>query len=683
MKGTGAGVATALATAGTALLCAAVWSLLALTHPGVPGVSERYFFDGVWVAVGLTFALAGLFLVVNRNGQALGALLLAAGLLQVLRMVLLLAAALAGAGPAVVAAIAAVVLVADIANAFVVVGFPLWLPDARLPGGIWRCVTVLVAAWSALLAFADTARVPEWYGLPNPLHRTALYAWLDGWLSPYTFDLFAASLVLTLTVAAVRWWRLPGPHPYLRVVMAAYVVWAALAAVPHYVGDYPAWLPYAVIVAGEAAWMLVPIVAFRRDRQLSLDRVTRRYLAAFAYCALLFVVVLLAAYLTHRLHGTGPGAHWWQVATAGLLGASLRPAARGVGRAVDRYYYGERAHPYQLVRQLAERMSHAVNPADAPPLLCRTVVQALGLPAAAVRVRTRSGLRELARLGTLDPPGVRFPLTYEGAEIGELLVPPRLGQSELDRQDREVLRLVADQASPAIASLGLYEDLQASREQLVLAREEERRRLRHDLHDGLGPALSGLRLRIDAASADLSDESEVGASLTEASTGIGQAITELRRITDGLSPGPLDSRDLADALRRLADTLGSRSLRVTLDLRPDPLPALSAAVEVAVYRISGEALNNAVRHSGATVARLGLHVLPDRVTVEVADNGTGFPDHASTSGVGLRSMAERAEELGGTFTAGNAPVGAVGAVVRAVFPRGEADRAAGRAGAES
>ncbi|MFE6051627.1 sensor histidine kinase [Kitasatospora sp. NPDC056446] len=665
----GAGIAAALAAAGTALACAAAWSLLALTHPGVRGVSEQYFSNGVWVAVGLTFTLAGLFLVVNRNGQALGAVLLVAGLLQSLRMVLLLAAVSAGAGSTAVAVIAAVVLAADIANASVVIGFPLWLPDARLPGGAWRWVAALVASWSALLAFGNTAQVPEWYGLPNPLHHTALFAWLDGWLSPYAVKEFAATLVFTLAVAAVRCWRLPGPHPYLRAVIAAYLAWSALAVVPHLaVGE---WLPYAVIVAGEAALMLVPMAAFRRDRQLSLDRATRRYLAAFAFCVLLFVGGLLAAYLTHRLlPGTGFGAHWWQVVAAVALGALLRPAARAVGRAVDRYYYGERAHPYQLVRQLAERMSHAVDPADAPPLLCRTVVQALGLPAAVVRVRTRSGPRELARLGTVDPPGVPFPLTYEGAEIGELLVPPRFGQSELDRQDHEVLRLLADQASPAIASLGLYEDLQASREQLVVAREEERRRLRHDLHDGLGPALSGLRLRIDAAGTDLPDDSKAAASLTAASAGIGQAITELRRITGGLSPGPLDSKGLADALRRLADTLGSPSLRITLDLRPDPLPVLSAAVEAAVYRISGEALNNVVRHSGATVARLSLHALSDRVTVEVADNGSGFADRASTSGVGLRSMAERAEELGGSFTAGNAPVGAV---VRADFPRGRAD----------
>ncbi|MBB4945849.1 signal transduction histidine kinase [Kitasatospora gansuensis] len=659
--------ARAFAAAALALLCTLVWVVLALANRGLEGISDYYFFDGVWVALGLTFTLSGLVLVINRSGSGLGVLLLVTGVLQSLRMVVLLAAALAGAGPGAMKLIVVLVLAADIANAFMVIGFPLWLPDVRLPGGIWRCITVLVAAWSTVLAFANTARVTEWYTLSNPLNGTALYKWLDGWLSPYSFDIFTASLALTLTVALIRWWRSPGPHPHLTVLVAAYLVWAVLVTVPHYLGDYPDWLPYAVVVAGEAAWMLVPIATFRRDRSLSLDRAARRYLAGYAFCTLLFIGMLATTYLSHRLiPGTEPGLRWWLVLVAAVLGALLRPAARFVVRAVDRYYYGERAHPYQVVRRLAERMSQAVGPAEAPPLLCQTVVIALGLPAASVRVRTRSGPRELARLGEAELPAESFPLSYEGAVIGELSVPPRSGQRELDRQDREVLRLLADQASPAIASLRLYEDLQASRKKIVLAREEERRRLRHDLHDGLGPALSGLRLQLDAARTGLAAESEVAASLTAASAGIGQAITELRRITDGLAPAALGSEGLAGALRRLADGMGNRSLRVTLDLDPDPLPTLPAAVEVAIYRISGEALNNVVRHSGAAAARLVLRVGADEVTVEATDDGAGFPAHNGGAGVGLRSMAERAEELGGSFTAAN---DADGAVVRAVFPR--------------
>lgn len=664
---TSASTARALAAAAFALLCALGWSVLALTHRDAEGISEYYLFDGTLVALGLTFALSGLFLVINRNGRGLGVLLLVAGGLQCLQMFLGLAAELAGAGPAVMNAVLAVVIAAAIANAFMMLAFPLWLPDARLPGGFWRIVTGLVAAWCVVVGVLNAGLHTGFYTRANPLEGTALLDWLEEHVEPYSYDVFTVGVALTLTVAAVRWWRSPGPHPHLREVAVAYLLWVTLITVPHYLGDYPDWVPYAVVFIGEAVWLLVPVLGFRRDRSLSLDRATRRYLAAYAFCTLLFIVVLLLAYLLGSLlPDAGPGVRWWLLPAAALLGALLRPAARFVVRAVDRYYYGERAHPYQVVRKLAERMSQAVGPAEAPSLLCQTVVIALGLPAACVRVRTRSGPRELAGLGDAELPAESFPLSYEGAVIGELSVPPRSGQRELDRQDREVLQLLADQASPAIASLRLYEDLQASRKRIVLAREEERRRLRHDLHDGLGPALSGLRLQIDAARTGIAPESEAAVSLGTASAGIGQAITELRRITDGLAPAALGSEGLAGALRRLADGLGHHTLRVTLDLDPDPLPTLPAAVEVAIYRISGEALNNVVRHSGAAAARLTLRVRPDEVTVEATDDGAGFPAHAGGAGVGLRSMAERAEELGGTFTAAN---DSDGAVVRAVFPR--------------
>jgi signal transduction histidine kinase len=664
---TSTAMARAFAAAAFALLCALGWSALALTHREVEGISEFYLFDGVSVALGLTFALSGLFLVTSRNGRGLGVLLLVAGALRSLQMLLVLTAALTGAGPAVMNAVVAVVVAAETVNVFMVLAFPLWLPDARLPGGPWRVVTGLAAAWSVVVGLLNAGLHTGYYTQPNPLDGTALTGWLEQHVEPHSYDVFTVGVAVTLTVAAVRWWRSPGPHPHLREVVAAYLVWVTLITVPHYLGDYPDWLPYAVVLTGEAVWLLVPVLGFRRDRSLSLDRATRRCLASYAFCTLLFIVVLLLGYLMHRLvPGAEPGVRWWLVPAAAVLGALLRPAARFVVRAVDRYYYGERAHPYQVVRRLAERMSQAVGPAEAPPLLCQTVVIALGLPAARVRVGTRGGPRELARLGDVDLPAESFPLSYEGAVIGELSVPPRSGQRELDRQDREVLRLLADQASPAIASLRLYEDLQASRKRIVLAREEERRRLRHDLHDGLGPALSGLRLQIDAARTGIDPGSATAVQLGTASAGIGQAITELRRITDGLAPAALGSEGLAGALRRLADGLGNHALRVTLDLDPDPLPVLPAAVEVAIYRISGEALNNVVRHSGAAAARLTLRVRPDEVTVEATDDGAGFPTHTGGAGVGLRSMAERAEELGGSFTAAN---DAGGAVVRAVFPR--------------
>ncbi|MFJ8041791.1 GAF domain-containing sensor histidine kinase [Kitasatospora sp. NPDC096147] len=658
--------ARALAGSGLALLAALLWAALAIANPG-RGFTEEYLYDAGWVAFGLTFALSGLALVLNRTASGLGALLLATGLLIPVGTAAKLLAGLAGAGPSAMWLVTAVVYASEVCFVAVLIALPLWLPDLRLPPAArWALPVVVLLALP--LGMVNTCLSDEFYGRPNPLAGSALNAWLDGWFGlAVSYHVLAAATGLALLVAAVRWARSPGPRPYQRELVAAYLIWNLLVTVPYYL-DYRAdWLVYATFAVGVVTWALVPAAALRRDHSLGLDRATRRYLAGYAFGTLLFVAVTAAAALAQLLlPGGSPAARWALLLSVGALGALLHPAAHFVTRLVDQYYYGERAQPYQLVRSLAERMSHTVSPAEAPPLLCRTVVEALGLPGARVQVETRAGARELAGLGELGPAAESFPLSYEGAVIGHLTVPPRSGQRELDRQDRELLRLLADQASPAIASVGLYEDLQDSRKRIVLAREEERRRLRHDLHDGLGPALSGLRLQVDAAQTGLEPGSAAAGSLTAASAGIGSAITELRRITDGLAPAALDGEGLAGALRGLAEGLGHRALRVTLELDPDPLPPLPAAVEVAVYRISGEALNNVVRHAGATSARLSLRVGPEEVTVEAVDDGAGFPGHRSTAGVGLRSMAERAEELGGSFTAVN---DSGGARVRAVFPR--------------
>ncbi|MGW4646204.1 sensor histidine kinase [Kitasatospora sp. NPDC004289] len=660
--------ARALAVSGLALLAALLWAGLAIANPGL-GFDQQYFYDGGWVAFGLTLALCGVALVLNRNAVGLGVMLLLSGLLIPAGAAAELVTGLAEAGPAAVWASTSVAFASQVCFMALLIALPLWLPGMRLPARArWALPGVLLLALP--IGMVNVCLNPTVYGRTNPYAESSLYAWLDSWFTlAVSYHVLLGATCLTLLVAAVRWYRSPGPQPFQRELVAAYLLWNVLVTVPYYVDFQADWLVYATFLAGVVAWALVPAAAFRRDHSLALDRATRRYLVGYAFGTLLFVVVTAAAVLAQLLlPGGSAGARWALLISVGALGALLQPAAHSMTRLVDRYYYGERAQPYQLARGLAERMSHTVSPAEAPPLLCRTVVEALGLPGALVQVETRAGARELARLGSPGPSAESFPLSYEGAVIGQLTVSPRSGQRELDRQDREVLRLLADQASPSIAAIGLYEDLQDSRKRIVLAREEERRRLRHDLHDGLGPALSGLRLQVDAAQTGVPPGSTVAGSLTAASAGIGGAITELRRITDGLAPAALDGEGLSGALRGLADGLGHRALRVTLDLDPDPLPPLPAAVEVALYRISGEALNNVVRHSGASSVRLSLRVGPEEVTVEAADDGAGFPAHHSIAGVGLRSMAERAEELGGTFTAVN---DSGGARVRAVFPRAQ------------
>jgi signal transduction histidine kinase len=215
----------------------------------------------------------------------------------------------------------------------------------------------------------------------------------------------------------------------------------------------------------------------------------------------------------------------------------------------------------------------------------------------------------------------------------------------------------------------LTADLLDSRQRLVSAREEERRRLRRDLHDGLGPLLTSVGLNIDAARARADRERPGGAGeslgllLDRAKEGTAQAMGDLRGIVYGLRPSSLDDLGLAGAItahvRRLGEGAGPR---IALDL--GELTDLPAAVEVAAFRVATEAVNNAFRHSGARHCQVRLRVGdPGQFVVEVTDDGTS--DGPWQAGVGLLAMQERASELGGTLTVGP---GDGGGVVRASFP---------------
>nr|WP_240982183.1 sensor histidine kinase [Streptomyces sp. S3(2020)] len=333
---------------------------------------------------------------------------------------------------------------------------------------------------------------------------------------------------------------------------------------------------------------------------------------------------------------------------------------------VDRLFYGDRAHPYQVLHALAEGISRAVSPDEIPDTLCTTVVESLRLPGAALVVHTHAGPRPVARVGELGADQQHFDLRHHGALIGRLSVSPREGEAALDALDTGILSSLANQAAPALASLRLQEELRSSREQIVTGREEERRHLRRDIHDGLGPTLAGLRLRVQNATTHLSADDPVRDALRVVSDDLGMAIREVRRITERLGPAPLGELGLTGALRQLVCAFDGARTRIDVDLVPSTLPPLPAAVEVATYRIAAEALNNALRHARAEHAQVRVSIDADRLTLTVQDDGIGCDFAAESRGVGLRSMTERAAEIGGHCTIERV---SPGTRVRAVLPR--------------
>jgi signal transduction histidine kinase len=270
----------------------------------------------------------------------------------------------------------------------------------------------------------------------------------------------------------------------------------------------------------------------------------------------------------------------------------------------------------------------------------------------------------------LAPP-VRLPLFHQGRTIGELHLAPRSAGETFSTLDRRLLDDLAKQAGVALYAAEqarhaqeLVADLQHARERLVTAREEERRRLRRDLHDGLGPVLASLTLKVDAARDELGYDAEsASAMLVDIKGDIQAAVADIRRLVYELRPPALDDLGLAASLRLLAQRYQGANLAIICEF-PERLPPLPAAVEVAAYRITAEALTNVVRHAGARTCRVGL-VIRDRVELEIADDGRGLPSEVS-AGVGLVSLRERAAELGGECRITSTP--GTGTQVRVSLP---------------
>lgn len=332
--------------------------------------------------------------------------------------------------------------------------------------------------------------------------------------------------------------------------------------------------------------------------------------------------------------------------------------------AVRRLLVGRRGDRYGVLAQLAARLEQTDDVRTQLPALASAVATTFKLDFVRVEVFGHTGGTLSATRGE-EPVATReLRIRYGGEDIGRLVLPARGVRSMLSRRDQELLFDVVRQGAMAVRSARLARELQVSREQLVLDREEDRRRIRRDLHDGLGPVLSGVAMRLDAVANAIRSDPDTALRMVEQSRGdITEGIRDVRRLVHGLRPPALDDLGLVAALQQQVDRLGASSLSIDLESRD--LPPLPAAVEVAAFRIASEALTNVARHSGARTCRVVLAGLPDTLLVEVGDDGRGI-DPDVPAGVGLRSVRERADELGGRTEVVCPPGG--GTTVRAWLP---------------
>ncbi|SDF03193.1 Histidine kinase-, DNA gyrase B-, and HSP90-like ATPase [Blastococcus aurantiacus] len=340
------------------------------------------------------------------------------------------------------------------------------------------------------------------------------------------------------------------------------------------------------------------------------------------------------------------------------------PLRAALWRFVRRWALGEREDPYRVVSGLAERLERTDDADQQLMAVASAVAEAFRSPYVGVEVTSSGGGRLLAEHGARPTAVQSLPIAYRGEPIGRLLLPRRGVRAQLLSRDERLLADVVRQAAGAARAGSLAAQLQASREQLVAAREEERRRLRRDLHDGLGPSLGAVVLRIDTArnlAADRPEEADL--LLRRARDEVAAALADVRRLVHDLRPPALDDLGLVGAVRQQAERV--LPPHVDLALTGDAGAELPAAVEVAAYRIASEALANVARHARASRVEVALGRDDGALVVTVTDDGCGIAPEAP-AGVGLVSLRERAAELGGSCTVECPPDG--GTVVRAVLP---------------
>ena len=299
------------------------------------------------------------------------------------------------------------------------------------------------------------------------------------------------------------------------------------------------------------------------------------------------------------------------------------------------------------------------------PAIVETVAGALKAPHTAIFLKLEDRFETAAEHGQPTGSPLVLPLVYNNETVGRLEVSPRAKGEPYTPADRRLLEDLARQAGVAAHAVRLTADLQRSRERLVTAREEERRRLRRDLHDGVGPRLAALTLKIETARNRLSHDPAAEELLSDLAGRAHEAVDDVRRSVHALRPPVLDELGLVPALRETAVQYGGNALEVCVRA-PEDLPPLPAAVEVAAYRIAQEAMTNVVRHAGARHCRVDLSLEGESgsLSLRVEDDGRG---PGGGPGVGLSSMRERAEELGGTCTVERS-AGGTGTTVVATLP---------------
>lgn len=584
------------------------------------------------------------------------------------------------------------------------------LPNSRLPGPRWRLPVaaavavqlVLIAMWSlsaTAVGAPDSQWPPHLASRANPLG--VLPAAAAG-VADRLVWLLQLPLLVCVAAMVVRVRRSSGAERQglVSLLLGLVVLVAVILSGRSVLG------PYAGVVDVLAGLLMAGVLVSAVLRR-HLEGVSVVVHQAFVLAVLGAVVVALYVLAVATLSAAGPDlSRFGAGVVAALAALAVHPLRARLQRWVDRLMHGDRKDPFAAVSRLADSAHRAPSLTVVLERVAASVATSLRVPQVQVEAFGQLG-RHPAAVSQLDPgPGragaldgehreaptvdtaaraVAVPLLAGDREVGSLVAVPQVGR-RLGGDELRLLGELGRHAGVAVDAVHLAEQVAEHHRAVVGAREEERRRLGRELHDELGPTVAGLSMQLGALRPLVrTDPDAVVARLARLEAAAAGALADIRRVAHDLRPPVLDQVGLGRAVRQVAESLDLVLVEDVVE--PDALPA---AVELAAYRIAAEALTNVARHAGTRAVRLGVRTVGDALVVTVADDGcgpgpaadysarhTGGGSHhegapsasASASaevGLGMATMRERAEELGGTFSVRPGECG--GTAVTAVLP---------------
>ena len=546
---------------------------------------------------------------------------------------------------------------------------PMLYPDGRLPGRRWRIVLWLVGVNVIVAMLTDLDPASHAKGIVNPIGVEALKGISNLIELPFVV-LFLVTALAAVASLFVRYRRAgERERQQLKWLMGAagfvFVIFAASILLPLF--ENGLFVPIAV-----TAMPIAIGIAILRYRLYDIDFIINKALVYGGLAVLITAVYLLVVVGIGAVVGSRTQLLLSLVTTA-LIALAFQPLRQRAQRLANRLVYGKRATPYETLSQFSEHLSETFSDEDILDRMSRILAQGTGAERAEVWVRAGSrlllasaspadegaGPRELIMdNGTL--PALRrdrlAPVSHQGELLGALAVTKKRGEA-INPVEEKLVTDLAGQAGLVLKNVGLnrellarLEDLRSSRQRLVTAQDEERRRIERNLHDGAQQHLIALKMKVGVAESLSDPKSKARPILAQLKRDADEAIDNLRELARGIYPPLLASEGLGAAL-----TAQARRLTIPVDLRVEEIPRQPREVETAIYFCCLEALQNVAKYSNARQVELRVWKDDSRLQFRVRDDGKGFDPamHKQTSG--LQNMRDRVEALGGSVQVETAP----------------------------